>query len=119
MRMRREGVAPFVVSCVLMVGCVAPSAPDQPDADPTGDPMPRGPNEGGIEGSNCAGAAPVMSADDGVAYPFQSVVAFYYRVLSVVWTEVDHELVIATSVPAYLDDDEAFYEWQAKSVQIY
>jgi hypothetical protein len=74
----------------------------------------------GIEGANCAGAAPEMTAPDGLVYPFQSVVAYYYQVLAAYWTKVDAGDVLQTWLPAEIQaTSEAFYAWQAKSVQIY
>jgi len=74
----------------------------------------------GIEGCNCAGAAPAMTAPDGVAYPFQSIVAYYYQVLEAFWTKVDGNDVLKTWLaPSIEATGEELYAWQAKSVQIY
>jgi hypothetical protein len=74
----------------------------------------------GIEGCNCAGAAPVMMAPDGIAYPFPSVIAYYYKVLQAYWSSIAGELVLSTWLPPSIEQtSEAFYAWQAKSVQIY
>jgi hypothetical protein len=73
----------------------------------------------GIDGCNCAGATPAMLAPDGAVYPFQSVVAYYYRVLDAFWSEVDAEYVLETWLPPDIaDTSEAFIAWQAKTVQI-
>lgn len=74
----------------------------------------------GIEGANCAGAAPAMTAPDGQVYPFQSVVAYYYQVLAAYRTQVGPDDVIQTWLPPAIQaTSEAFYAWQAKSIQIY
>jgi hypothetical protein len=74
----------------------------------------------GIEGCNCAGAAPAMTAPDGAAYPFQSVVAYYYQVLQAFWTKVGDDDVLKTWLPSSIEaTGEEYYAWQAKSVQIY
>ena len=74
----------------------------------------------GIEGCNCAGAAPAMLAPDGAAYPFQSIVAYYYQVLQAFWTKVGDDDVLKTWLAASIEaTGEEFYAWQAKSVQIF
>jgi hypothetical protein len=77
-------------------------------------------NPGGIEGANCSGASPVMSAADGTPYVFQSLVSYFYHpdVLQAHWADLsDGKRVLQMSVPP----DEigvAFYEWMAKAIQI-
>ncbi|HZJ65687.1 MAG TPA: hypothetical protein VFD36_19390, partial [Kofleriaceae bacterium] len=74
----------------------------------------------GIEGANCAGAGPAMTAPDGLVYPFQSVVGYYYQVLEMYRTMVGEADVVQTWLPAEIEaTSEAFYAWQAKSIQIY
>lgn len=75
-------------------------------------------NDFRIIGSNCAGVAPVMTADDGKAYPAQSVLAHYYAVLELYRVRADQRAVFQTDVPADLRGDVAYRTWQAKSVEI-
>src|SRR5262245_33073141 len=85
-----------------------PTEPGEPEPDPDPEPVPRG----GVDGSNCAGAAAVMTAN-GVALPFQSVVAYYYQIIDGVWTagpDEDSEDVLAIYMPPWLENSEAFYE---------
>lgn len=74
----------------------------------------------GIEGCNCAGAAPVLNAPGGAPYVFQSIVAYYYQSVQAFWTKIDGEDVLKTWLPSSIEaSGEAFYAWQAKTVQIY
>ena len=77
-------------------------------------------NLDGIVGANCAGAAPAMTAPDGNAYPLQSVIRYYYLKLQGAWTKIADENVLDLWLPAEVEQvGEAFYEWQAKSAQIF
>jgi hypothetical protein len=71
-----------------------------------------------IIGSNCAGVAPVMTADDGQPRPAQSVLAHYYAVLELYRVLAEQRAVFQTDVPADLRGDVAYRTWQAKSVEI-
>jgi hypothetical protein len=74
----------------------------------------------GIVGANCAGASPAMTAPDGNAYPLQSVIRYYYLKLQGAWTKIADENVLDLWLPAEVEQvGEAFYEWQAKSAQIF
>src|ERR1041384_6837777 len=100
---------------LMLAGCS--SHVDPPPAPVTIDTV----AQKGIEGANCAGAAPVMAGPDGALYPFPSVVAYFYQVLQAYWTDVGTtEHVIQTWLPPDIENtSEAFYDWSAKSVQIY
>ena len=101
----------FVLSC-LAAAC----SPADPTAPP---PTPEVSARTGIDGCNCAGAAPVMTAPDGGAYVFQSVVAYYYKVLDAFWTRADDDVVLETSLAPEIEaTSEAFVTWQAKTIQI-
>jgi hypothetical protein len=71
-----------------------------------------------LVGSNCAGVAPVMHADDGQPRPAQSVLAHYYAVLDLYRVLADDRPVYQTDVPATLRSDVAYRTWQAKTVEI-
>jgi len=99
----------FALMSSVLVACSASPSPSAAAADDT-----LVPTERGIDGCNCAGAAPFM-----LGYPFPSVVAYYYQVLQAFWTEVDEEQVLTTWMPPELESvSEAFVSWQAKTVQI-
>lgn len=105
------------LTLVLLVACGRNREETSHDASapPESEPIPRT----GIDGCNCAGASPVMHAPDG-DYPFQSVVSYYYEMIRAAWTRVDDDdVLVATLDPAITATNEAFYEWLAKTVQIY
>lgn len=114
--LRRRGCLTLIVLALACSSDIRTEPAGAGQVPSTPDPFPRQ----GIDGCNCAGAAPVMTAPDGNAHVFQSIVAYYYRMLQAFWTTVAGQDVLTTWLPPAIEQtSEAFYAWQAKSVQIY
>src|SRR5436190_22643130 len=81
----------LIVVAAVVLGC-SPGQRPEAGAPSTGGPVASSPiARTGIDGCNCAGAAPAMLAPDGHSYPFQSVVAYYYQVLQAFWTKIANQ----------------------------
>lgn len=117
-------VVAVLAGCVAVEGDAMPAGDEPAPVEPApGEPLPDDPDDptgrNDVEGCNCAGASPALQADDGVVYPFQSVVAYYYRVVDAWWQTAGNQSVLVAMLPPHLYAHEAFFSWLAKTVQIY
>lgn len=109
--LREAGLALGVIAGMVAGCAVSPPAPaSEDDLDD---------DLRGIEGANCAEFERNLPAADQIKYPFPSVVAYFYQVLSAAQTKLGTTAVIQTWLPRTLDATQAWLRgWQAKSVQI-
>ncbi|HWM85729.1 MAG TPA: hypothetical protein VNO33_07820 [Kofleriaceae bacterium] len=99
----------FAVVWLACAACGSDGRPAEPDLSAV---------HSRIIGSNCAGVAPVMTADDGAPRAAQSVLAHYYQVLELYRVLAGDRDSFQTDVPPSLRSDVAYRKWQAKTIEI-